>query len=451
MCYPGVCLSIPFVTSAIHAPDCQPWERVVPPRAPCGTRSTQQPGAGIDRPRTGRKYGFCAGAGRAPRRIFGCAGAALLLALLVSDAVALPTAPAVREGMLRATDRLLDLDPDGAAVECRALLALPEGEASGKFCLSLVTLTRAEDLDDPMPEIDRFLGQVEEAIAAAGARERAQPDAAEVKLLLGLAYGGKALAEGARKNYLASLQAVREAQRRFAEALQLDPSLVDAYYGIGVYDYALSRLPTLVKPLVGIVLPKGDATQGLKEIERVAEQGTYLKMTAKMALLRLYAGEEEKYPEALRYGRELLARYPGNPDVYFATAHVASELGNLQEALDIARRVGRQMEAGQPHFGPDLAARYNQLLGKVYMDHGEYATAVTFFDRATQVPTPPRYRWVTAWAWTRSGMVFDLEGNRDEALRRYRKAVAVGSEGLARDLARRYLDTPYRGKNRPPS
>jgi tetratricopeptide (TPR) repeat protein len=387
--------------------------------------------------------------------IYGCGGAVLLLSLALSETPALSATPAVREAMLRATDRLLDLDPDGAAVECRALLALPEGEAPGKFCLSLVSLTRAEDLDDPAPEIDRFLGQVEEAIAAAAARERTHPDEAEVKLLLGLAYGGKALAEGSRKNYLASLQAVREAQRRFAEALQLDPGLVDAYYGIGLYDYALSRLPTLVKPLVGIVLPKGDATQGLQEIERVADRGLYLRTTAQMALLRLYAGEEEKYPEALRYGRELLARYPGNPDVYFATAHVASELGHHREALDIARRVGRQMEAGRPHFGPDLTARYDQLLGKVYMDHGEYATAVTFFDRATQVPTPPRYRWVTAWAWTRSGMVFDLQGNRDEAERRYRKALAVGSDGAARDLARRYLDTPYRGrvqgKNRPPS
>jgi len=389
--------------------------------------------------------------GRARRRILGGAAAALLCALGVFDAPALSAPPALREAMLRATDRLLDLDPDGAAVECRALLALPEGEAPGKFCLSLVTLTRAEDLDDPAPELDRFLGQVDEAIAAAGARERAHPDEAEVKLLLGLAYGGKALAEASRKNYLASLQAIREAQRRFAETLQLDPGLVDAYYGIGVYDYALSRLPTLVKPLVGIVLPKGDATQGLQEIERVAEQGTYLKTTAQMALLRLYAGEEEKYPEALRYGRELLARFPGNPDVYFATANVASELGNHREALDIARRIARQMDAGRPHFGPDLAARYDQLLGKLYMDHGEYATAVTFFDRATQVPTPPRYRWVTAWAWTRSGMVFDVQGDRDEALRRYRKALAVGSEGAARDLARRYLDSPYRGKVRPPS
>ena len=109
------------------------------------------------------------------------------------------------------------------------------------------------------------------------------------------------------------------------------------------------------------------------------------------------------------------------------------------------------MSQGHPHFGPELAGRYNQLLGKVYMDQGEYATALTFFQRAIQAPTPPRYRWVTAWAWTRSGLIYDLQGEREEAVRRYREALGVQTEGLAQDVARRYLETPYRGRPRPAS
>jgi tetratricopeptide (TPR) repeat protein len=85
-------------------------------------------------------------------------------------------------------------------------------------------------------------------------------------------------------------------------------------------------------------------------------------------------------------------------------------------------------------------------MGKVYMDQGEYATALTFFQRAIQTPTPPRYRWITAWAWTRSGMIYDLLGDRPEAVRRYRAALEVETDGLARDLARQYLEVPYRGR-----
>jgi tetratricopeptide (TPR) repeat protein len=353
--------------------------------------------------------------------------------------------------MLRATDLMLNLDADAAEEECQRLVTMPQGEAVGRFCVALVTLTRAEDKDDPAPELDRFLAQVAETIASAEALERSQPTDAEVKLLLGLAHGSKALVDGGRKNYLAAFWAIRGAHRNFEEALQLDAGLVDAYYGIGLYNYALGRLPALLKPLISIALPSGDAAHGLQDLERVAEQGTFLKMTARVALLRLYAGTEEKYAEAVRLGRDLLSRYPGNPDLYFATANAASQLGCTAEALEIARRVARNMAEGRPHFNSDIAARYNQLLGKIYMDQGEHATALAFFKRAIEAPTPPRYRWVTAWAWTRSGMIHDLQGEREEAVRRYRKALAVEGEGIAKDVARRYLEEPYRGRPRPAS
>lgn len=371
--------------------------------------------------------------------------------LAASRASAFHTAPEVRAGMLKATDLMLNLDADAAEGECQRLLALPEGEVAGRFCLAMVTLTRAEDKDDPAPELDRFLAQAGTAISAAEALERSQPTDAEVKLLLGLAQGSKALVDGGRKNYLSAFQAIREAHRRFEEALQLDPNLIDAYYGLGVYNYALGRLPALLRPLVSIALPAGDGTHGLEEIERVGEQGTYLKMTARVALLHLFAGTEQKYTEAVRLGLDLLSRYPGNVDLYFATSNAASELGRTDEALEIARRVARNMTEGRPHFGPDLAARYNQLLGKIYMDRGENATALAFFKRAIEAPAPPRYRWVTAWAWTRSGMIYDLQGEREEAVRRYRKALAVEGEGIAKDAARRHLDEPYRGRPQPAS
>jgi tetratricopeptide (TPR) repeat protein len=377
--------------------------------------------------------------------------AVLFLCLTAGVARAFHGAPEVRAGMLRASDLLLNLDVDAAEGECQRLLALPQGEAAGRFCLGLVTLTRAENKDDPAPDLDRFLAQAAEAIAAAEALERSQPADPEVRLLLGLALGSKALADGARRNYLAAWQALREAHRRFQEALQLDPDLVDAQYGIGLYQYSLGRLPALLKPLVSLVLPPGDPSHGLPEVERVAERGTYLKMTARMALLRLYAGPEQKYAEALRWGRDLLQRYPGNPDVYFATAHAASELGRFPEALEIARRISRMMDEGHPRFPPELSARTQQLMGKLYMDLGENATALTFFDRAIRAPTPRRYLWVTAWAWTRSGMIHDLRGDREEAMRRYRRALAVDAEGIATDWARRYLEEPYRGRTRPAS
>ena len=365
--------------------------------------------------------------------------------LVASQAAAFHEAPAVRAGMLRASDQMLNLDLDAAEATCRDLLTISQGEAAGRFCLSLVTLTRAEDMDDPVPAMDRFLEQTAGALAAGEALERTAPSDAEVKLLLGLIHGSKALVDGERRNYLSALQGVREAHRYFQEALQLDPTLVDASYGLGLYNLAMGRLPGILRTLAGIVLPQGNPAQGLKMLEQVAEQGASLKMTARVVLLHLYTGQEQKYDEALRLGQDLLRRYPGNPDLYFATAHAASELGRFDDALEIGRRIGQQVAEGQPRFA-QLGARHQQLMGKIYMDQGDYVTALRFFQRALQVPTPSRYRWITAWAWTRSGMIYDLQGDRQEAVRRYRAALDVETDGLARDLARQYLELPYRGR-----
>jgi len=367
--------------------------------------------------------------------------------LLASQAMAFHDEAPVRAGMLRASDQILNMDLDPAEETCRDLLTVPQGEAAGHFCLGLVALARAEDKDDPAPEMNRFLEQATAALAAGESLERLAPSDAEVKLLLGLIHGSKALVDGERRNYLSALQDVREAHRLFQEALQLDASLVDASYGLGLYNLAMGQLPGILRPLATIVLPHGDSELGLKMLEQVAERGAFLKMTARVVLLQLYAGQDRKYTEALRLGQDLLRRYPGNPDLYFATAYAASESGRFEDALEIGRRVGQQIAEGRPRFA-QLGTRYEQLMGKVYMDHGDYATALTFFQRALQEPTPARYRWITAWAWTRSGMIYDLQGDRQEAVRRYRAALDVETDGPAKDLARQYLEVPYRGRQR---
>ena len=143
---------------------------------------------------------------------------AVSFCLAASTASASHTAPEVRAGMINATDLMLNLDADAAEKECQDLLAHPQGEAVGRFCLAMVTLTRTEDLDDPAPALDRFLPQVQSAIAAAEALERSQPTDAEVKLLLGLAQGSKALVDGDRKSYLAAFRFLKRKRPRKGDA-----------------------------------------------------------------------------------------------------------------------------------------------------------------------------------------------------------------------------------------
>jgi len=155
------------------------------------------------------------------------------------------TATAVREGMLRATDHLLNMDPDAAVVECRALLALPDGEVAGAFCLSLATLARAEDRDDPGPELDRFLAQVTEVIAAAEAASAAgRRRGAEAPP------GPGPRRQGARRRGAEELRGELPGRAGGPAALHRGAGAGSGAGGcalrIGLYHYAMARLPALV-------------------------------------------------------------------------------------------------------------------------------------------------------------------------------------------------------------
>ncbi len=366
---------------------------------------------------------------------------------LAARADAFHQAPVIRDALVRAGDQLLNQDLTGAEATCRILLEHPSGTAAGRFCLGLVIATHAENADDPAPDQRRFLEEASAAQQAAEAMERATPLDPDVKLLLGSILGGKAMIHSGRGSYLAALGEIKDAHRYFEEARRLDPSLVDAGYGLGLYQIALGDLPGFLKPLTSLVLPSGDSAEGIKMLEGVAERGTVFKMPARVALLYIYITPSiRRYADALRLGEDLIRRYPGNSDLYFATALAASESGRFDRALDIGRRVNERISGGQRGFPTDLLPRYDHLMGKLYMDQGEDAMALSFFQKAVQTPTRPRLRWITALAWARSGMIYDRRGERDEAVRRYRAALGIETGGVGQDLARRYLESPYRGR-----
>lgn len=365
------------------------------------------------------------------------------VALLGNGAAA--AAPAeVTATLVRAIDRLLNVEPDRAAAEARALQQIPGGEAAGAFVAAFIPLVRVAEKEDVAAEADQFLAALAPVLDRVRALEAEHPRDAEVKLLAGMVWGSKAMADGVRRNILAGYQASKESHRAFSEAVALQSDLYDAYYGLGLYDISFAQLPRVLRAAASVILPSGDLQRGLERLRLAAERGTYTRPLAQMALFRHLVGVEQRYAEAAAVGQSLVDRYPNNPDLYFPLALSYSEMGRHEEALRLARRVGARIDAGTPPFTREMLPRYYQLMGKLYMDMGEHATALRFFQRTIDHGNKA-YAWVAAWAHTRSGMIYDLHGDRQEAIRHYRRALEVETESLAREAAQGYLATPYTG------
>ena len=348
------------------------------------------------------------------------------------------------EVVVAGTDHLLNLDYDLAEQTFTRLGDVDRTGLLAPYYQAFVTLMRLQDREPTRQELDTFLATMRSLIDKAEARLRQAPEEADLLLFLGMAWGSKAMIDGALGNYFSAYEATKRTKSYFDACLLRQPIRDDAYYGLGLYDYTLSRIAWFYRPLVGLLLPPGDRERGLRELTLASEQGAATRMLAKLALLQAYTGIEKEFEKAAPLAAELLRRFPGNPDLYFQAALVYSELGRFPQALDVGRRIRTNLESGRYHFTREMRPRYLQLMGKIYMDRSDYSTALSFFKQAIDQPAAPRYAWVTAWAWTRTGMIQDLSGKRTEAERSYRMALAIKTDSIAKDVAKQYLNEPYR-------
>lgn len=296
---------------------------------------------------------------------------------------------------------------------------------------------------------DRFLAQIGPVVTRGEALLEATPDNADLLLAMGIMRGAKAAVDHARSNYLAALGGIRAGHRHLARTLEVDQGRVDALWALGLYDYSISQVPPLLKPLVAIVLPSGGRERGLERLKQAAREGTFTRTPAAIALTRILTGMEAKFAEALPHAEFLAERYSGNPEFLFLLAFLYSETDQTLQALSVAEAIRGAVEQHRPHFPPEISPRYLQLRGKIAMDAGAHEEALTFFRRAIEEENS-KYAWITAWAYTRTGMIYDLQGERQKAEESYQKALEIDGGGLAHQTAERYLSRPYRGKTRQP-
>jgi hypothetical protein len=361
--------------------------------------------------------------------------------------------PDVTRQILRGTDHIANLDYAEAREAFRRLKDFPAGDLLSPFLEGLVDMDQAVQEDRGEEEIeelfDRFLTRMQPVVVRGEAMLRATPDNVDLMLTLGMIRGVKGAVDRTRKNYLEAYRGVRASHQLFTRVLEMDPHRVDALWPLGLYDYAVSRVPALLKPFVALVLPTGDRERGLDRLRRAAREGTFAAVPATVTLTRVLSGWEEQYAEALPYAEMLATRYPGNPEFLFLLAFLYSEAHRTPQALSVAEAIRISVEQRRPHFAAELTPRYLQLRGKIAMDAGAHEEALTFFRRAIDQRNS-KFTWITAWAYTRTGMIHDLRGQRDKAIESYRRALEIEGRGLAQETAERHLSEPYRGKPQRP-
>ena len=278
--------------------------------------------------------------------------------LAVVTAVLLSTAADAQAGLTEAS-RLaaiyeLILDARFERVGAELQRACPPAPSEACHALLGVSLYWQILLDPDNRQLDsQFNDRAAAAIGASDAWTKREPQRAEAWFYLAGSYAPLVQWRVLRGQRLSAAREGRKAKDALERALQLDPMLDDAYFGIGLYHYYADVVPAAAKILrFLLLLPGGDRVQGLREMLQARQKGILLKGEADYQLHLIYLWYEHKTAQAIELLNDLDARYAYNPlflqrraEAQSKYVHDSSASASTWQVLLERARTGRVYDA----------------------------------------------------------------------------------------------------------
>jgi len=147
----------------------------------------------------------------------------------------------------------------------------------------------------------------------------------------------------------ATARAGVRAREHYERALALDPSLADAYLGLGLYNYYVDTLSTMARVLRFMMgIPGGSKEEGIRQLHLAMLYGQLTPAVARFYLAINLHNYDQRYEEALQVLRPLVEEYPQNPLFQLAIGDLYAKLGRKPQALEAYRAADASPNMTEP-------------------------------------------------------------------------------------------------------
>ena len=234
----------------------------------------------------------------------------------------------------------------------------------------------------------------------------------------------------------------KKAYRYHKDIVREDPEFYDAYVSVGVYEYIIDNLPWYMRWMAAVLGYRGDEEQGLRYLNKAKEKAQFVADDARIIQMVLFV-REKRYEDALANLKSLRSRYRRNYILHLNLGQIQEKMGHPDQALAIYREVLALSQEGKPNYHRLPLDRFRFHLGEKLMDFDRRPEALQLFRSCIESPaTPSREK---ALSYLRAGQIFDLLGERDQALAHYQQVLKLGDVEDSHSYASKWLKRPYRG------
>lgn len=302
----------------------------------------------------------------------------------------------------------------------------------------------AQDFDYSLPEIqNRFFANADLTIAAARSLAEKTTDP-KVRARAYLYWGG---AEGLRGRWLVTQKkwvkayfAGKDGEHFLRLALKYDPTLYDAYMGLGIYDYFTDTLGGVVGALSALFI-HGDKVRGLQELQLAIEKGSHARVEAQIFLIEIYTSEENQPEKALPIAKALHEEFPLSPAMHLAKVMALYGMKDWDRLIQEADDFRERSEEETPYYQKKGVRPALYCLGVAYLwGRHDFTRALKFFQQIIDQDLDES-RWVT-FALLRRGQILDSRGERAQAQEDYRRVLKRADFWGAHREAKQGLQKP---------
>lgn len=192
---------------------------------------------------------------------------------------------------------------------------------------------------------------------------------------LGTCFSYKGLYQAKIGNYISGFVSARRGLGYLKKAVEKDPTLYDAYLGLGTYKYWAGRFYKYLKWLPWI---RDEREEGIRMVKYSVEKGTFSYWVGINSLAWIEY-DRKNYWRALALFQKGLGRYPDSPFFIWGVADSYYRLGYFVKAIKVYKKLLKVILSAPLNNG------YNEVecrlkLGMSYYALGQYKNALSQYN-----------------------------------------------------------------------
>lgn len=224
------------------------------------------------------------------------------------------------------------------------------------FLMGLSTWWRIMPNENNTQYDNAFIAYMDTALVKAEKLYDSDENNIEASFFLAAAYAFKGRLYSDRKDWSKAAWASRNALKYLEKSRSKGELSPEFLFGDGLYNYYRDWIPENYPALKTILwlFPKGDKTEGIRQLKEVSNNAFYTRTEAQYHLMRIYA-EENQLQKAFELAKYLHETFPDNAYFHRYYARSAYAQGRIteveRESLSILEKIDKQMPGYEAESG----------------------------------------------------------------------------------------------------